>query len=106
MALAQVAHQMCEEGRLWLPSMNECDAVELPMAAVGDIAEIGPYHMDVSGNTSDRRARGPFEISRVEAGGAPTYPILWSHDAERERTMEFEADSEGIVRTSRGCDDP
>ena len=26
----------------------------------------------------------------------PTYPVLWAHDADRERTMVFEADHDGI----------
>lgn len=34
----------------------------------------------------------------MKAGSVPTYPTLWEHDADRERTMCFEGDSEGIPR--------
>jgi hypothetical protein len=49
--------------------------------------------------------RGPFEVRDLKAGSAPTYPILWSHDADRERTMVFDADSEGVPYKVKSADD-
>jgi hypothetical protein len=97
-ALSQAAYQLCEQKRIWLPGMNESDTKKVPIATVNDIGQIGPYHMDVSGNTPNGGIRGPFEISKVTEDEVPTYPIIWAHDANRERTMLFEADSEGIIR--------
>ena len=44
---------------------------------------------------------GPFRIEALKTKAAPTYPVLWAHDAKRERCMEFEADSEGIIRQGK-----
>lgn len=30
----------------------------------------------------------------------PTYPVLWAHDAVRERTLSFDGESEGLPRTA------
>lgn len=95
-ALAQVAHQLSDAGRIWLPGMSEADVQEVPICPVSAIATIGPYHMDVSGKHPDGGVRGPFGIQNVVPGATPTYPVLWSHDAERERSIVFEAESEGL----------
>ena len=57
--------------------------------------------MDVNGSASGGGIRGPFLIEPLAREAAPTYPVLWSHDANRERCMEFEAESEGIIRQGR-----
>jgi len=49
-------------------------------------------------NNSSGGIRGPFVVEPLKTKSAPTYPVLWSHDASRERCMEFEADSEGFIR--------
>ncbi len=94
LALAQTAYQLIEKSRLWLPGMRKEDTVDIPMTTVGAIGEIGPYHMDVSGTTADGDVRGPFRIAPMKAGTTPTYPVLWSHSAAREKAMEFTGDSE------------
>jgi hypothetical protein len=96
LSLAQTAYQLADEGRVWLPTMTESDAVDLPITTVAAIGEIGPYHMDINGKGSGGGIRGPFTISDLQPGSIPTYPVLWSHDAEREHTMMFDADSEGL----------
>jgi hypothetical protein len=101
LSLAQAAYQLANEKRIWLPAMNKSDAVNIPITTVNDIGEIGPYHSDVSGDTSSGGVRGPFTISAVRPGNAPTYPVLWTHDADRERAMAFDADSEGLPRSGR-----
>ena len=54
--------------------------------------------MQTSWNTSSGGIRGPFDLSPIEPNSAPTYPILWSHDAKNQQTMAFDADNEGFPR--------
>ncbi len=100
-ALAQAAYQIVDCGLIWLPGMTKNHAIPVSITTVSGIGKIGPYHMDVNGNTADGRIRGPFRIESLNSNTAPTYPVLWSHDAARERCMEFEADSEGIIRQGK-----
>ena len=98
LSLAQVAFQLTEEKRVWLPTISKSEAIPIPIASVGEIGTVGPYHADVNGRTSSGGVRGPFDISPVKPDSAPTYPVLWSHDAGSERTLTFEADHEGFPR--------
>jgi hypothetical protein len=98
LALAQSAYQITNKNRVLLPAMNKSDAVGIPITVVGTIGKIGPYHSDIEGSTATGGIRGPFTVSEVQAGSAPTYPVLWSHDAVRERTILFDADCEGQPR--------
>jgi len=97
-ALAQVAYYMASCSVLWLPGMATQIPMPVPITVISEIGQVGPYHMDINGNTPDGRIRGPFRIEAAKAETAPTYPVLWAHEAGRERCMEFEADGEGIVR--------
>ena len=97
LSLAQTAYQLTKKS-IWLPTMNKSEIVDMPMTTVATIGEIGPYHLDIKGNTRTGDIRGPFDIFPIEPNTVPTYPVLWSHDAKRERTMLFEADSEGFPR--------
>lgn len=98
LSLAQSAYQLVTENRLWLPTMNASEAVGIPITTVAAVGEIGPYHADINGDTAKKGIRGPFKVLGVRSNSAPTYPVLWSHDAKIERTMLFEADSEGTPR--------
>ncbi len=98
LSLAQTAYQLVSERRIWLPTMNESDTVKIPITTVAAIGDIGPIHRDINGLTPSGGIRGPFDISPIEPKSAPTYPVLWAHNANRERTMLFDADSEGIPR--------
>ena len=69
----------------------------MPIAPLGMSAERGPYHMDIKGKNSDGTARGPFDIVRPPRVPVPTYPVLWAHDAKRERTLQIEPDAQGEV---------
>ncbi len=100
-ALAQVAYQMVNNNLVWLPGMAKKNAVPVPISTVSRIGKVGPYHMDINGNTPSGGIRGPFKIEALETKSAPTYPVLWAHEANRERHMEFEADSEGILRQGK-----
>ena len=98
LSLAQTAYQLANKKSIWLPTMNKSEIVDIPLTTVAKIGEIGPYHADINGNTSTGGIRGPFDIFPIKPNSVPTYPVLWSHDAERERTLSFEADSEGFPR--------
>jgi len=99
-ALAQVAYQITKCGLIWLPGMIKSSAIPVYISTIANVGKVGPYHMDINGNTSDGGIRGPFHVESLKTKAAPTYPILWSHHADRERCMEFEADSEGVIRQS------
>ena len=98
LSLAQTAYQLINKKSIWLPTMNKSEIVDIPLTTVTKIGEIGPYHADINGDTSTGGIRGPFDIFPIKPNSVPTYPVLWSHDAERERTLSFEADSEGFPR--------
>ncbi len=98
-ALAQVAYQIANCGLIWLPGMTKDHAIPVSVKSVSAIGTVGPVDRDVNGNTPDGGIRGPFQVEALKAAKtAPTYPVLWAHDASRERCMEFEADSEGFIR--------
>ena len=94
--LAAAAHNLAETGAF--PLLFHGDGGErMPIAPLGMIAARGPYHMDIKGKNSDGTARGPFVIVRPPRVPVPTYPVLWAHDAKRERTLQIEPDSQGEV---------
>ena len=95
-SLAQSAYQLSSLKKIWLPTQHSSDSIIVQMTAVADIGKTGPYHLDVSKRYSNGIIRGPFEVRSLQANVVPTYPVLWAHDADRERTMQFEADREGI----------
>lgn len=73
----------------------------LATSRLGTLGKKGLLHRDISGKTSAGAPRGPFEIIPIQ--GVPQYPVLWGHDAKRERSLVVPPDSEGEVRP--GCDD-
>jgi hypothetical protein len=101
LSLAQSAYQLGHKGIVWLPSMGKGTAVQLPITSVGKIAKVGPYHADIDGLTQTKSIRGPFARVALAANHVPTYPILWEHDANRERSISFEADFEGVPRKGK-----
>ena len=98
LSLAQTAYQLANKKRIWLPTMNKSQIVDIPMTTVARIGKIGPYHADINYNTSAGGIRGPFDLSPITPNSVPTYPVLWAHKAERERTMSFGEDKEGFPR--------
>ena len=73
--------------------------VPIPTIGLGALGEKGLVDRDISGRTSSGAARGPFEIIPIQ--GVPQYPVLWGHEAERERGLVVLPDSEGEVRPGR-----
>ena len=98
LALAQLAYQIANEGRVWLPSMRKAETTKIPVTTVAAIGVIGPYHADINGNTSTGGIRGPFSTSPLKPNSTPTYPVLWSHDAKNQCTLSFGGDCEGHPR--------
>jgi hypothetical protein len=95
LSLAQTAYQLAANGRLWLPGTDGSKPLFVPMSTVMGIGGIlGPLDRDIEA-AGGKTLRGVFVLSPVAHGMVPTYPILWSHLAERERTMVFDADREG-----------
>jgi len=82
------------KSELDLPSATEKHP--LPITRLGDIAERGILSRDISGTNTDGSARGPFDIEKLR--GVPTYPCLWAHHSEHERTFIVKPDSQGRVR--------
>lgn len=81
---------------LRLPQGYSAPIATTRLSALG---EKGLLHRDISGRTSSGEPRGPFDI--VQTQGVPQYPVLWAHDADRERRLVVPPDSEGEVRP--GC---
>lgn len=95
LSLAQAAYQLANRKRVWLPGMDKSEAVAIPLTTIATIGEIGPIHRDINGKTPTGGIRGPFAIEDTKPNSAPTYPVLWAHDARREQAMSFDGDSEG-----------
>ena len=85
-----------EAGRLRLPQGYSTPLSTIHLGAIG---KTGLLHRDISGTTNGA-PRGPFEIIPIQ--GVPQYPVLWGHDAQRERSLVVLPDSEGEVRPD--CD--
>ncbi len=79
-------------GLLRLPRLAD---VPLPLVPLRELGEPGPYHLDIkaTGNT----ARGPFAVEELTESHAAAYPILWSHDAQREQQLRVVPDTQGRV---------
>ncbi len=103
LSLAQAAYQLANNKRIWLPAMQESQAVSVPVAAVKSIGEVGPYHADINYSTSSGGIRGPFVISDIQKNFTPTYPVLWKHDATRETTLMFDPESEAQPRKAKNA---
>ena len=96
LSLAQSAFHLAEKCHVWLPM--QASPASIPMTIIRQIGDIGPIHRDITGTNPDGSIRGPFEVRQLRPNAVPTYPVLWAHDATRERTMMFEADREGVPR--------
>ena len=87
-------------GRLCLP--RDAQGRSIPIAPLSDIAERGLVHRDINGGPtgSDRTGppRGPFEVRAIRPGEVPEWPMLWAHDAARERSFLVQPDRCGEPR--------
>ena len=94
------AAQCLQEGSLLLP--RQTHGIELPITALGVVADRGLVDRDITGGSMDRNktgpARGPFAKRPIRPGEVPTYPMLWGHSANRERRLVVQYDSCGDPR--------
>jgi hypothetical protein len=104
LSLAQAAHEVIS-GCVWLPAMNKSEATTIPITTVAAIGSVGPYHADINADNANGGIRGPFNILDVKTDSAPTYPVLWSHDAERETTLSFDGEKEAQQKLSSDKDE-
>ena len=95
-SVSQAAFQLAN-GLLWLPQMRQSDGVTLPISTVSPAGELGKGDAVIVG----RQGKAAFKMIRP-ATAVPTYPMLWSHDAQREKQMVVDPDSEG--RIDKGMD--
>ena len=73
-----------KKGKLWPGDGGE--QTKLPMAALGDIAKIGPY-----GSETDQL------LSPVDGGGR-AFPVIRGHDCDAQRTIEGQPTDELFLR--------
>ena len=81
--------------------LSGIDDVHLPLVPLSDLGERGLYHLDIAGPapSKDGVPRGPFDIDPLPWNDAPpSYPVLWRHDADRERRLVVEPDTQATVR--------
>ena len=88
-SLAQTAYALYQS-KLWLP--GSASSVELKMAFLNHLGNLGTYHLDVSGPAP----RGPFD--KASPIPTATYPSLWNHNAQNETRMVCVPDSQLQVR--------
>ena len=99
--LAQVAWNL-ERGEFIPIGLPGEPNIELPIVPINQIGGRGPYHADIYWDQPDGTPRGPFELIKPAINRAPTYPMLWGHDAKRERKLKVEPDSEGRIKLAAG----
>ena len=98
--LARAAWNM-ERGELIQLGFPNRENIRTPIARIGEIADRGPYHADIYWDNADGSPRGPFFLRMPPSSSYPTYPMLWAHEAERERRLVVEPDSEGEIKAGQ-----
>ena len=97
----QVANSMLslQEGVLNLPRMHPRG---ISVTVLGKLGDRGLVHRDINGD----EGRGAFDILPLVGRSADvaTYPALWSHSADRERSLFVQPDCEGRVRADKDAD--
>ncbi len=83
------------QGIVRLPRMQE--SLRVSIVRLGELGVHGLHDLDIYGTKLDGTPQGPFKVVHRREGTS-TYPMLWAHDAERERQLVVEPDSEGRVR--------
>lgn len=98
MELAQAAYRL-QHGEMVAFGPPVGETITIPIAEIGEFSQRGPYHMDIYWDQKDGTPQGPFALRTPAMTPAPTYPMLWSHDAKKERRLIVEPDSEGQVKS-------
>ncbi len=83
-----------EQGKLLLPRMGR--PVTIPVCKLEKLGHRGFLDRDMNGLTRGGKPRGPFDIEALTR--TPEYPVLWGHNADRERCLIVAPDSQGRSR--------
>ena len=83
--LASVVAELID-GRLYFPDSRERWDFSLPATTLDRVVGIGPTH-HLIGHRRGREAIGAFAFDPIRPGEIPTYPALWSAEAERQRSI-------------------
>ena len=94
-SVVQTAFQL-SRGRIWLPRMQTQYPVNIPLATIQQVSQVGMTHKEIVGSG----VRTGFNLIRPPSA-TPTYPMLWSHNAQLEKAMVVAPDSEGRVKQGR-----
>lgn len=80
------------------------DPISVPITTLSGLGNRGLYDLDIAGSevSSAGVPRGPFEVEHQPNPDA-SYPMLWAHDADLERSLVVDSDSEGLVRDEQGA---
>ena len=78
-------------------------AVPVPMIALGQLGSVGPLHRDITGihgfaDSEGAKPRGPFDLYDPDPAEQVSYPVLWGHDAKKERQFVLLPDKAARVR--------
>ena len=92
LSMTRAMNGLFENGLLRLPRRR--DGHRVAIARLRELGARGLIHRDISGAAP----RGPFDIAPVSPGATPEWPVLWRHDADRERTLTVEPDTQGYAR--------
>ncbi len=86
------------KGELRFPRQSE--PLPIPVCPLQELGQRGLLCRNINGkgNAKQGESHGPFDIEPIAAGGAPTWPVLWGHDAQRETRLVVKPDSRGAVR--------
>ena len=95
--LAQVAHHLTNGQFHQIGSPNAAP-IDIPIAPLAEIASVGSSDMEIIGNKPDGSPQGAFDLHHPPVNPSPTYPMLWRHDADRERQLIVLPDSEGTIK--------
>ena len=98
-SLAQTAYQLVR-GRLFPLNEPMASALAIPIVPIGEMADRGPVDRDIGSDNYDGTLRGPFEVLKPARQTVPTYPVLWAHDAKKERGLVVAPDSEGQIKSA------
>ena len=85
-------------GQLVQVGLPHSQTLGIPIAPIAKIAGRGPVDRDIDEDAYDGTPRGPFTRIQPIVSNVPTYPILWSHSARRERSLVVQPDAEGEIK--------
>ncbi|MDE2769835.1 MAG: hypothetical protein OXI44_01445 [Bacteroidota bacterium] len=90
-SILNTIQQLCE-GVLAFPRADE--TTPLPIISLGEVAGRGVVHREIV-----NKRQGAFIKRSPYAGEVPTYPMLWSHDCDEERSLIVSYDACGEIRS-------